>query len=505
MSNDDANHAPYRGVVVVDCGDELFKLFCCPSPSSIIPPQKKMDDSLLYVGPDYITKLLSPESSGANQSGKRRRKRGEKAPAAADPIHSSSSSSSKGGPKEAGTVAGDDGVICRAVKRIADPYTAIVFLCTGEACAVSGACALTLLKGTRVSINGYVMTPGVVVDVVAPPWQPAAALHADAADAADTEALNTATKRSKTTPPATAQSLLEAALGGQAARAFTDAAEAAGWWRAAAAAVLVRGAPLAHQEWLVAAEDQGAYQQLLSSAADKEGGREARQRDAHAWRPVSADLVSVASAVAGSAPAVAALLGNDILALPRGWADSVGRVAADSARATSVRRGTRAVVCGAKGVGKSTCLRYTINRLLTTSSSSSSSSSSPSSSLREVAVIDCDLGQPEFNLPGVIGLHIVTAPVLTPPHLHLGTPEVSFFVGDLTTKHEPEAFAVALDLLMRRYEECRGARIARQVRLSGRAAPPASRPANPRVRPLPRPARYARYVRPPRGVPCIVH
>ena len=125
--------------------------------------------------------------------------------------------------------------------------------------------------------------------------------------------------------------------------------------------------------------------------------------------------------------------------------------------------GTRTIICGAKGVGKSTCLRYTINRLLSSSPSSPSSSSS-SSSLppRAIAVIDCDLGQPEFNIPGCISLHIVTGPVLTPPHLHLQTPELSYYLGELTSKNEPETFATALGLLMQRYRTLHDERMTQQ-------------------------------------------
>jgi len=252
--------------------------------------------------------------------------------------------------------------------------------------------------------------------------------------------------------------------------------------------VLVRGAPPADQEWLIAAEDQGAYQQLLIAAASADADGAAASggaTDLHTWGLAGVDrVVSVGSAVAGGPQAVALLVGNDVLALPPGWAEGVGRVATDSRRAAASHRGTRAVVCGAKGVGKSTCLRYAVNRLLSpppsppppSQSSSSSSSSSPprraastSAAPREVAVIDCDLGQPEFNLPGTLALHVVAAPVLSPPHLRLlHPPEVAYFVGDLTTKHEPEAFAAALDLLMRRYQECREARIAHRVRTLSR-------------------------------------
>jgi polynucleotide 5'-kinase involved in rRNA processing len=103
----------------------------------------------------------------------------------------------------------------------------------------------------------------------------------------------------------------------------------------------------------------------------------------------------------------------------------------------------RVLVCGAKGVGKSTCLRYTVNRLL--------------GRARAVCVIDCDLGQPEFTVPGLLSLHLVraSAPVLSPTHLHLHPPLLSHFIGDITSKNEPELFARALASLYSRYEQLR--------------------------------------------------
>jgi len=48
----------------------------------------------------------------------------------------------------------------------------------------------------------------------------------------------------------------------------------------------------------------------------------------------------------------------------------------------------KALMAGARGVGKSTCLRYALNRLL--------------GRFKAVAVIDCDLGQPELTLSGMV-------------------------------------------------------------------------------------------------------
>lgn len=67
------------------------------------------------------------------------------------------------------------------------------------------------------------------------------------------------------------------------------------------------------------------------------------------------------------------------------------------------------LICGPKGVGKSSFLRFLINGLLTNSLCSS------------VAVLDCDLGQPEFTLPGLVSLCLVYKPVFGPPFTHFSS------------------------------------------------------------------------------------
>ena len=112
----------------------------------------------------------------------------------------------------------------------------------------------------------------------------------------------------------------------------------------------------------------------------------------------------------------------------------------------------KAVVCGAKGVGKSSLIRYLVNRVLSKHS--------------VVALIDCDIGQPECNPPGMVSLHLLQKPIHSPPHLNLRTPELSFYLGDVSTKHIPEIFVQTLKLLYERFCELqsqyssRGARAA---------------------------------------------
>jgi polynucleotide 5'-kinase involved in rRNA processing len=106
----------------------------------------------------------------------------------------------------------------------------------------------------------------------------------------------------------------------------------------------------------------------------------------------------------------------------------------------------RAMICGAKGVGKSSCMRYMINRLL----------SSKIWKNQPIALIDCDLGQPERTTPGMISLHIITQPMLMGTfHTYsaMNDVEESYFLGDITSRYEPELFCEGLKKLYQRYVE----------------------------------------------------
>jgi polynucleotide 5'-kinase involved in rRNA processing len=71
------------------------------------------------------------------------------------------------------------------------------------------------------------------------------------------------------------------------------------------------------------------------------------------------------------------------------------------------RQRARVAICGAKDVGKSTCLRYTANRLLSSGHFD-----------QGVAILDADVGQPELSPPGLLTLSIIHRPLLHPPHVN---------------------------------------------------------------------------------------
>jgi len=165
----------------------------------------------------------------------------------------------------------------------------------------------------------------------------------------------------------------------------------------------------------------------------------------------------------------------------------------------------RIVICGAKGVGKSTYLRYAINRILSHDPSSSddndddvvvvmedktktanekassqnntatTSSSTRRRKIQKVAVLDCDTGQPEFSPPGLLTLTIVSEPILSPPHAHMstfheddynkkndddddGSPPPyelikSYYYGDITSKTNPTFYIQLISTLLSDYQD----------------------------------------------------
>lgn len=114
------------------------------------------------------------------------------------------------------------------------------------------------------------------------------------------------------------------------------------------------------------------------------------------------------------------------------------RAAADALESSLVD-GTarRIVVCGAKGVGKSTFCRYLLNRLLV--------------QFPVVAFLDTDLGQSELTPPGMVSLHALATPLLGPGFSHMRTPVRAFFCGGANPGNDPLFYMQAVKSLLRLY------------------------------------------------------
>ncbi|CAF0868791.1 unnamed protein product [Brachionus calyciflorus] len=95
--------------------------------------------------------------------------------------------------------------------------------------------------------------------------------------------------------------------------------------------------------------------------------------------------------------------------------------------------------CGGKDVGKSTFLRYLMNRLL--------------NKYQHVAYIDCDPGQSEFTLASCLSFNLISEPLFGPPHTHLnhnGPNKKCYFLGHLSPNDIP---GVYLHYLQKCFEE----------------------------------------------------
>ncbi|KAK9702928.1 Polynucleotide 5'-hydroxyl-kinase grc3 [Basidiobolus ranarum] len=95
------------------------------------------------------------------------------------------------------------------------------------------------------------------------------------------------------------------------------------------------------------------------------------------------------------------------------------------------------VVCGTKGVGKSTFTRFLSNSLL--------------NEYREIAYLECDIGQSEFTPNGLVSLNLVSNPVFGPPFTHLQVPYRSHFIGNTTPRDDPGHYLNCLRELVNVY------------------------------------------------------
>ncbi|CAI5742288.1 unnamed protein product [Hyaloperonospora brassicae] len=96
------------------------------------------------------------------------------------------------------------------------------------------------------------------------------------------------------------------------------------------------------------------------------------------------------------------------------------------------------VVCGGKGVGKSTFCRYLVNKLL--------------SHFETVAYLDTDLGQSELTPSGLVTLHALTSPLLGPGFSHMKHPIRSYFCGNANPGNDPLYYMKAVKSLLHLYD-----------------------------------------------------
>ncbi|CAJ1428324.1 unnamed protein product [Effrenium voratum] len=116
----------------------------------------------------------------------------------------------------------------------------------------------------------------------------------------------------------------------------------------------------------------------------------------------------------------------------RSWLSLARHFLDQVVRSPSEAKAAVLVVMGAKGVGKSTCCRFLVNRLL--------------SELHEVYFLETDLGQPELGPPGVVTLHRLVRPLLQTPHAeqHQHQRICAFLAGSTTPAFHPALYTACV-------------------------------------------------------------
>ncbi|KAJ7224320.1 hypothetical protein GGX14DRAFT_649599 [Mycena pura] len=95
------------------------------------------------------------------------------------------------------------------------------------------------------------------------------------------------------------------------------------------------------------------------------------------------------------------------------------------------------LVKGQKNSGKSTFTRTLLNHLLCR--------------YRNVAFLECDLGQSEFTPGGLVALNIINSPIFGPPFTHPTIPNFAHYLGTTTPKQSPSQYLTSIQSLVETY------------------------------------------------------
>lgn len=304
------------------------------------------------------------------------------------------------------------------VKHIGDSVALVAGLEVGERLTFLGAFRLRCGHG-RAEISGYTLRPGPrggYLEAHSPRWM--GLLVINAVDPS-------------TTSPADKQTAAESVANDETVFLLeNEVVEAVAQMSEEFPTVLVfRPVPRGRLTPLSAKADADA---LYSADIDRQGEGSRLSRPGGL---LDGDSVKIASQLRlpGMQVVMSEMTGLRPCATPAGWLEAVGAVLNAPCEPS---RGL-VLVCGPKGVGKSTFCRLLVNRML--------------SEHGRVTYIDCDLGQPEFTAPGLVSFHVLDSPVLGPPHANLRRPELAYFVGTTTSKPEPMRYSAAVRELVEHY------------------------------------------------------
>ncbi|KAF4522796.1 hypothetical protein B566_EDAN014840, partial [Ephemera danica] len=116
------------------------------------------------------------------------------------------------------------------------------------------------------------------------------------------------------------------------------------------------------------------------------------------------------------------------------------RLLDDMTHACKQHCNSRMVLCGGKGVGKSTLLRVLVNSLL----QSRQEDPKVSSESKGVVVVDFDPGQSEFTAPGILSVVFVKTPLLGPGYTHKQAPDKMVYLGQVDVSRCAEDYRQAV-------------------------------------------------------------
>lgn len=275
----------------------------------------------------------------------------------------------------------------------------LIGLNDNEALYFMGFGVLNLVKGCIV-IDGYKLRSGVEVTINRPVWMPAIRVSADYLSHPKEENNKKSAKEESFTK----------LLGCENCFIFT---------------------PSDQSDWLVSIEDKSIFEKkgeiLYDNNQMTENNNISNQVNSTVSLQLGTGLLSVEHQLISR--------NIEVIKYPTSWTEALNNFISTSKESDSIK----SLVCGSKGVGKSSFNRLLINSYLNIKR------------FQKICFIDCDLGQPELTLPGVISLHIIDTPLLSSSHLQLKTPLYSIFLGDNTSRHEPELFCQSLKILYSKY------------------------------------------------------
>lgn len=297
--------------------------------------------------------------------------------------------------------------------------------------SLSGFCTLTLIKGS-LTVDGFTLFPGESFTVNKPSWQPALSVTTQgitSKKASEKIALyfqnaiktNNLTQNKKNLTKEIRQKIKSINLS-----SFSTC-------------FVLQGQSPSEQEWLIRIEDQSLYQNYINTPLKAEKVIDGETLAEY-------ESFSLKTALFAS-PSAMNSLSIEPMVIPQSWTEKFDSLC----NSYSNGHATRALICGAKGTGKSSSARYLVNKILSCNPEAVCSMTKSDSLSGCVCLIDCDLGQPELSIPGSVSLHVLREPILSSVHLNLRKPEYSIFIGDITSKNEPDIFSQAIQQVIQYY------------------------------------------------------